>query len=250
MRRKNSIDIEIISPTKGVITRVPSNQAEQKSGRAVTVGENMRFSDGVARNAPGYEKIFICPSTALDDVGAPVSLFASNIVSDLQSIANDAPILGTSQRIFRLDRRFGSTCEGVTASETEAPYIVVPPYAPCSPTGTCGPHVIATATLANGVIWDLTAYQRVTRNRGGGVFIDVDCAGIGWVLLEDYTTDVVIAAGNIGYSAHVSDCSMVDLIGLPNRLRNGWVHGASYALIIRTGDTNVNNTSIDQINYH
>jgi len=52
MRRKDgAFEAVITAPTLGLITRIPGNQIDP---RTATVASNMRFDQGVARNAEGY----------------------------------------------------------------------------------------------------------------------------------------------------------------------------------------------------
>lgn len=120
MRRQNAIEIEVMSPTVGLSTRMPSNQPERSTGRAMTEAVNVRFEDGVVSTAPGMEEIGICPAGALDGLGQINFLQQSNITSGVALIQRDAPILGFTNKLFRLDRRFGAEC---LVSDTPEPTI-------------------------------------------------------------------------------------------------------------------------------
>lgn len=125
MRRTNAIEIEVVSPTKGLVTRIPSDQPDKTAGRAMTVALNVRFEDGVMMAAPGMEPLLFCPADALATEAPAIFIAESNVVSDLAVVHSNAPILGTGQKLFWLDRRFGG-CQG---SDSE-----VDPTTPCSGT--------------------------------------------------------------------------------------------------------------------
>lgn len=58
MRRENPISVRIRAPSRGLVTRYPSESADQfRAGdyeRTSVVAQNVRYEDGVIRNSPGY----------------------------------------------------------------------------------------------------------------------------------------------------------------------------------------------------
>lgn len=69
MRRSKAVEVEVKQPSRGLITRAPSDFANPRQDqpntdflRAATEASNVRFEEGVATNAPGYERIVICPA--------------------------------------------------------------------------------------------------------------------------------------------------------------------------------------------
>lgn len=73
MRRKNPLQLKVKAPSRGLVTRLPSDIADDfhpttptaagDAQRVCAVAQNVRFEDGVICNAPGYEKVAL--STAL-----------------------------------------------------------------------------------------------------------------------------------------------------------------------------------------
>ena len=61
MRRKDAISIRVRGPSKGLVTRLPSDEADQfrpaDRGKVSVVGSNVRYEKGVIASAPGYQKI-------------------------------------------------------------------------------------------------------------------------------------------------------------------------------------------------
>lgn len=81
-------------PSKGLVTRLPSDfanpdtsQPDRSYQRAATAASNVRFEDGVATNAPGYERVVLCP--ALDS--AALLVHQSNLIA--QSAFDTRPCL-------------------------------------------------------------------------------------------------------------------------------------------------------------
>lgn len=100
MRRKNVVEEKVQSPSRGLITRIPPDQLPKTAVRgAVFVAQNMRFDDGVSRNAPGFKEIQQ-PSKLTDDVNL---IFQEPVVSSL-GVRNN-PLLGTVTKIFWVRRR-------------------------------------------------------------------------------------------------------------------------------------------------
>jgi hypothetical protein len=60
MRRANAITEQVSAPSKGLITRIPSN-VTSPDRRAIVAGENVRAERGVLSNAPGYERVISSP---------------------------------------------------------------------------------------------------------------------------------------------------------------------------------------------
>src|SRR5215469_2652345 len=74
MRRQKSLSVRVRAPSRGLVTRLPGESADllpSKGGvaipstlmslgsfqRAASFASNVRFDNGVIRNAPGYESI-------------------------------------------------------------------------------------------------------------------------------------------------------------------------------------------------
>lgn len=89
-------EVIIRAPTLGLVTRVPGDQPDP---RAATVASNVRFDDGVIRNAPGCSPLLL--NSNLDSL--PTLIFQGNvspangIVSDLGSV-----LIATSAKLYHL----------------------------------------------------------------------------------------------------------------------------------------------------
>lgn len=63
MRRQKPISVKVKAPSRGLVTRLPSETADlMKQGdaqRVCTAAENVRFEDGCVRNVEGYERVAI-----------------------------------------------------------------------------------------------------------------------------------------------------------------------------------------------
>ncbi len=103
MRRKNAIELVVDSPSKGLITRVPSNQPRVSGPdkRAIVVATNVRADDGVLRNAPGYERIVPGP-TNLD---SPANMIFQADIRSAHPEIRTTPIIGTGGKLFTVTRR-------------------------------------------------------------------------------------------------------------------------------------------------
>lgn len=76
MRRLNPAKVLVKAPSRGLVTRWPGETADQlasgvdkfslpgMANRASTVASNVRYQDGVVKNAPGYAKI-VLPNTII-----------------------------------------------------------------------------------------------------------------------------------------------------------------------------------------
>lgn len=69
MRRINAVNVKVKAPSRGLVTRWPGETADQlatgvdkfslpgMANRVATFATNMRYEDGVMKNAPGYVKV-------------------------------------------------------------------------------------------------------------------------------------------------------------------------------------------------
>src|SRR5579859_614952 len=61
MRRANPISVRVRAPSSGLVTRLPGESADQlrpgDEHKVAFVAQNMRYEDGVMRNAPGYGQV-------------------------------------------------------------------------------------------------------------------------------------------------------------------------------------------------
>lgn len=96
----SEVEVEVINPSKGLVTRVPSDQpTARKMSNAWTIAQNVRFDDGVIRNAPGYQDIEMLevPSTPI------LGIFQEELLqSDRPPFKN--PIIITEDKIYWVQR--------------------------------------------------------------------------------------------------------------------------------------------------
>lgn len=96
MRRDGgNFEIEINAPTLGLITRIPANQPD---ARAFTRASNIRFDDGVARNAPGYSRLVTTPP-----LGEAVNLIHQSNLFFFDTSAAYV-VLGTGSKLYQAVR--------------------------------------------------------------------------------------------------------------------------------------------------
>lgn len=69
MHRKNPLRVRVKAPSRGLVTRWPTNTADERNPedvkRAFVVAENVRFEDGVVSCAPGIERVSVNTSSSL-----------------------------------------------------------------------------------------------------------------------------------------------------------------------------------------
>jgi hypothetical protein len=102
--------VKVIAPATGLNTRLPPNLIDKPvtaytgSGlRDSSLASNMRFEDGVACNAPGFEAVDFSPT--LD--GAVNLISQANLVSQLAPIANTSPLFGTTKSLYAMNINSG-----------------------------------------------------------------------------------------------------------------------------------------------
>ncbi len=101
MRRKNAISVRVRNPSRGLVTRLPSELAdEMRQGdinRTFYVANNVRFEDGVVAAAPGYKRVVLA-TPLLEDLSSHWRLneiageirIDSHGDNDMQDFASDA----------------------------------------------------------------------------------------------------------------------------------------------------------------
>jgi hypothetical protein len=100
MRRNNAVIEQVSVPSRGLITRIPSNVAAPDK-RAIVAGENVRAEEGVLSAAPGYERIVPSPQ----NLDSPANLiFQANILNQDPETRN-LPYIGTESRLYTVLRR-------------------------------------------------------------------------------------------------------------------------------------------------
>lgn len=99
-RNPNGADIKVSNPSKGLVTRIPSDQpSERKIPNAWVEASNVRFDDGVIRNAPGYEDILMLPIPETPILG----IFQEQLLqADQPPFKN--PIIITGDKIYWVQR--------------------------------------------------------------------------------------------------------------------------------------------------
>lgn len=101
MRRSNPIQVEVHSPSKGLLTRVPPDLQGKDTNQFVTIAENVRAERGELSAAPGHERIHL-PQDQLD--GEVNLIHQSNLTSSDAEIRK-MPIIGTEGKLFTMRKR-------------------------------------------------------------------------------------------------------------------------------------------------
>lgn len=116
MRRNNAVVERVSAPSRGLITRIPSNLSSPDR-RAIVVGENVRAEEGVLSAAPGYERIVSSPI----NLDSPANLiFQANILNQDPEVRN-TPFIGTGSRLYTVQRRAKAlTCDAGAGATCEA----------------------------------------------------------------------------------------------------------------------------------
>ena len=65
MRRSNGTQLRVDGPSKGLITRLPTDLEDDGKSQFLTVAENVRAEKGELQAAPGYERVHL-PKNQLD----------------------------------------------------------------------------------------------------------------------------------------------------------------------------------------
>jgi hypothetical protein len=100
MRGRNAISVEVVSPSKGLLTRIPSNQPSKVGVKgSFTVATNVRFDDGVVRNAPGFKQVKI-----FGELTGDVNLIVQDQLIESNFPPFKSPFLGTSDKIYWISR--------------------------------------------------------------------------------------------------------------------------------------------------
>lgn len=102
MIRKGAISVSVDDPSRGLLTRVPSNQPSKKGPLkgAFAVAQNVRFDDGVVRNAPGFEEIW----THCWPEGTINLIFQEALLQGGDGFPFPNPFVCTSNRIYWIQR--------------------------------------------------------------------------------------------------------------------------------------------------
>lgn len=85
-------EVTIKSPTLGLVTRIPADQPDPRYAAAAS---NVRFDDGVVRNAPGIAAV----TNAAPDSEVNL-IFQATVTSGMNT--QNAVLIGTSQKLFAL----------------------------------------------------------------------------------------------------------------------------------------------------
>lgn len=113
MRRQNAISVRVRMPSRGLVTRLPSESADRfrstDTQHVSVVAQNVRYEDGVVAAAPGYEQVTLTPS-----ISSPFQRFhQGNLLDDAWLTALDihtdqlTPLVGmTADKIYWFDRSF------------------------------------------------------------------------------------------------------------------------------------------------
>lgn len=100
MRDKRSVSMEVVSPSRGLITRIPSNQPSKMGVKgSFTVAENIRFDDGVVRNGPGYKRVEV-----FGVIEGDINLIVQDSLIQSNFPPFNSPFIGTSSKLYYITR--------------------------------------------------------------------------------------------------------------------------------------------------
>lgn len=102
MRRRNSIEVKVDAPSRGLQTTLPSDLQKRRGGEKFVVSaKNARAEDGQLKNAPGHERIHTSPV----NLPTPANLiYQPNIVS-VDPERQKVPLIGTEGRLYAMRKR-------------------------------------------------------------------------------------------------------------------------------------------------
>lgn len=101
MRSTNSVVIRVEGPSKGLLTRFPSDLQDDGKIKYLVAAENVRAEKNQLRAAPGYERI-ATPLRALN--GVPNLIYQANLTG-VDSDQKHTPVIGTETELLVMDRR-------------------------------------------------------------------------------------------------------------------------------------------------
>jgi hypothetical protein len=141
MRRPTPMKVTVKAPSRGLVTRVPSELAdvmdEKDAKRPFVEAQNVRFEDGVVAAAPGYEKVTLSGANGLlnglvahwrfDEASAPFTDSTPNAIdftassNEYYDVASGGYPTGTGGalgRAVRSTNEFGSAYGTLTVDDT------------------------------------------------------------------------------------------------------------------------------------
>ena len=101
MRRTNGTQLRVDAPSKGLITRLPSDLEDDAKAQFLTAAENVRAEMGELRAAPGYERVHL-PKNKLDSEANLIH--QPNLTSSDEEVETQ-PIIGTDGQLWTMQKR-------------------------------------------------------------------------------------------------------------------------------------------------
>jgi len=120
MRRASAPDTfekAVDSPSTGLVTRIPSKLAAKVKEASASEAENVRFQDGVAKTAPGYERVVPTPS----NLDSPANLIHQSQIEAGNEMDKQPAFVGTEGRVYRLRRGINELLDGKNGSGLAGP---------------------------------------------------------------------------------------------------------------------------------
>ncbi len=139
MRRSNGTQLRVDGPSKGLITRLPTDLEDDGKSQFLTVAENVRAEKGELQAAPGYERVHL-PKNQLD--GEANLIHQPNLTSSDVEVER-LPIVGTDGQLWTMKKR---------ARALVCPADCSVRFAAVADSGTVGPNTAGVAKLVQG--WD------------------------------------------------------------------------------------------------
>lgn len=163
-------EVIIRAPTLGLVTRVPGDQPDP---RAATQASNVRFDDGVIRNAPGCAPVLL--GSPLDS--AVNLIFQVNVAPASGMVANLATILiATQRKLYALtsleESQFGLTADQLIEFHGEVRSLLSLRLLPTAPRVL--PLLIAVSIADDLELWRLRRRTPADADDGAGLILPAD----------------------------------------------------------------------------
>ena len=139
MRRTNGTQLRVDAPSKGLITRLPSDLEDDAKAQFLTAAENVRAEMGELRAAPGYERVHL-PKNKLDSEANLIH--QPNLTSSDEEVETQ-PIIGTDGQLWTMQKRARTLVCPATCSVR---------FAAVADSGTVGANTAGVAKLIRS--WD------------------------------------------------------------------------------------------------
>jgi predicted phosphodiesterase len=161
MRRTNGTQLRVDAPSKGLITRLPSDLQDDGKAQFLTVAENVRAEKGELQAAPGYERVHF-PEKQLD--GEVNLIHQPNLTSSDVEVER-LPIVGTDGQLWTMKKR---------ARNLVCPAECSVRFAAVADSGTVGANTLGVAKQVQSWDPDLVIHAGDLVYPDGGTAVDDD----------------------------------------------------------------------------